>query len=365
MQKLGIRSALVVTFGLWALVVASRFNFNGLMFGFDYGLFHPDGSLYTFKTLTLMGQSQHDAALKVSDWYSQNAFKLTDIDPKSLYFNANPSWEIYGTRFIYPFLSIPFVSILGINGMLVIPALSFLVLVLGVLYIGRFYGRIVPALLVIMGLCISITVSRWMLINSTDSLLVALTTILTCMSLGKVRNRYWIPVTLVVIILGSFTRFSLFLWLAFAIVLFSNKQWVRGSLVSILSILCFVPTLFREFQSAVLPNSPDASLISKVVQLPVSMARVAFFDIAQLAALDRLLLFLIATATLIALFNWRSMSGRYLLASLFMLWCTAGVNGTPGVNFRYELPVLPIMSWVILEYWSKISKFISADTRTG
>ena len=364
MHKLGIKSALIITLGLWALTVASKFKFNGLMFGFDYGLFHPDGSLYTFKTLTLMGQTQHDAAMKVSDWYSHHAYKLTDIDPKSLYFDLNPSWEIYGTRLVYPILSIPFVAILGINGMLVVPALSFLTLLLGVLCIGRHYGQIIPSVFVVAGLCISVTVSRWMLINSTDSLLVALTTIFTYISVKNLKNRYWVPVALIIIFLGSFTRFSLLLWLSFALVLAFRKEPMRALVVSTFSVVFFVPTLFREYQSAVLPNYPSTSLISKAVQLPISMARVAFFDLAQLAVLDRLLLFLVAGATLLALINWKSLSGLYFLSSLFMLWFTAGINGTPGVNFRYQLPILPIMSWVILENWQKISKFIAVDTQT-
>ena len=359
-----MRSALIISIALWALTVTSRFKFNGLIYGLDYGLFHPDGSLYTFKTLTLMGQSQHDAALRVSEWYSEHAFKLRDINPKTLYFDQNPSWAIYGSRIVYPVLSIPFVALFGLNGMLAVPALSFLALLLGVLFIGHHYKRLAPALVLITILCTSMTVSRWMLINSTDSLLVALTTIFTLMCLVRIQNRFWFPLALIIVVAGSFTRFSLLLWLAFALVLFINKSKMRSLVVAFVAIACFVPTLFQDFQSAVLPNEANSTLLFRLTKLPLSMFRIAFFDIAQLAVLDRILLVVVAFAFILAFFKWKSLSGQYFIASLFMLWCTAGINGTPGVNFRYELPILPIMSWVIIENWHKVSKLIGADTQT-
>ena len=364
MPKLGMKGALVLSIALWALTVASRFNFNGLVYGLDYGLFHPDGSLYTFKTLTLMGQSQPDAALRVSEWYSLHAFKLQNIDPQTLYFNQNPSWAIYGSRLSYPILSVPFVALLGLNGMLVVPALSFLVLLLGVLFIGNHFKRLAPALVLITVLCISTTVTRWMLINSTDSLLVALTTIFTLMCIVRIQNRFWFPLALVIVLAGSFTRFSLLLWLAFALVLFINKNTMRSFAVAFIAIACFVPTLFQDFQSAVLPNEPNTSLLLKGIKLPLSMFRIAFIDIAQLAVLDRILLLTVAFAVFLAIVKWRSPSGKYFIATILMLWCTAGINGTPGVNFRYELPILPLMSWVILENWDRVSKLIGADTQT-
>jgi hypothetical protein len=325
MRNLSFRTALVVSIGLWIITVASRFAYNGLVFGFDYGLFHPDGSLYAFKTLTLMGLSQQEAGFQVANWYAEHAFKLNSIDPVSLFFDNNPQWVIYGTRLAYPVMSIPFVIVFIFS--------------------------------------ISTTVGRWMLINSTDSLLVALTTILTYICVRKIDNRFWIPIALMIVVLGSLTRFSLFLWLGFAFVLLTKKEWARASVISLTAMICFAPTLFLDFQAAVLPNEAESSLFMKALKLPLSMTKMAFYDIAQLAVLDRILLLTLSVGILIAVKNFRSLSGRTFLATLFMLWCTAGLNGTPGVNFRYELPILSLLAWVIIENIQFRPNLKNADTQ--
>jgi hypothetical protein len=364
MRDLSLRKAIAITFVLWVMAVVSRFTFNGLVFGLDYGLFHPDGSLYAFKTLTLMGFSEESAGVRVSSWYAENAFKLNSIDPVSLYFDNNPQWVIYGTRLAYPVMSIPFVAVLGMNGLLAVPALSYLILLIGILLLGHHYSRVNLALVIVFIFSISTTVGRWMLINSTDSLLVALTTILTYICVRKVDNRYWIPIVLTIVVLGSLTRFSLFLWLGFAFILLTKKEWVRASVISLTAIICFVPTLFLDFQAAVLPNEAESSLFMKAFKLPLSMAKMAFYDVAQLAVLDRILLLTLSVGILIAVKNFRSLSGRTFLATLFMLWCTAGLNGTPGVNFRYELPILSLLAWVIIENIQFRPNLKNADTQT-
>jgi hypothetical protein len=310
-----------------------------------------------------MGLSQEQAGLKVAEWYSEHAFKLKSIAPESLYFENNTQWIIYGTRFAYPILSIPFVAVLGMNGLLAVPALSYLILFIGILLLGHHYSRVNLALVIVFIFSISTTVGRWMLINSTDSLLVALTTILTYIYVRKIDNRYWIPIALTIVVLGSLTRFSLFLWLGFAFVLLTKKEWVRASVISLTAMICFAPTLFLDFQAAVLPNEAESSLFMKALKLPLSMAKMAFYDIAQLAVLDRILLLTLSVGILIAVKNFRSLSGRTFLATLFMLWCTAGLNGTPGVNFRYELPILSLLAWVIIENIQFRPNLKNADTQ--
>jgi hypothetical protein len=349
MRQLSTRSSFLVSLGILAVTIASRFAYNGLVFGFDYGLFHPDGSLYAFKTLTLMGYSQHDAAIQVSNWYADHAYKLQSIDPKSLYFEMNPSWAIYGTRLAYPILSIPFVGLFGMYGLLVVPSLSFLVLVIGIVIMGKHFNNPWAALAVVFALTVSPTVGRWMLINSTDSLLVALTMVLTLIVLKNVRSPYWYPLTCIIVIVGSYTRFSLFLWLGYAIGLAFARKYLRAFVLSIVAIASFLPTLFLDFQSAVLPNEGNSSLFVKVIKLPFSMLRMAFYDVAQLVVLDRVLLFVILGAVILSFKHLKKSVSRYFLSVLLMLWCTAGINGTPGVNFRYELPILPLLSWVLIE----------------
>ena len=167
-----------------------------------------------------------------------------------------------------------------------------------------------------------------------------------------------------IVAVGSMTRFSLFLWLGFAFILCCKKEWLRATVISFVAFVCFVPTLFLDFQSAVLPNEGNSSLFIKLLKLPMSMAKMAFYDLAQLAVLDRVLLLTLSVGILIALKNFRTLSGRTFLATLFMLWCTAGLNGTPGVNFRYELPILPLLAWVFIENIRFGSNQKNVDTQT-
>lgn len=363
MRQPSLRTSLVISLGILFAAIASRFAYNGLVFGFDYGLFHPDGSLYAFKTLTLMGSSQQDAAVQVADWYASHAYKLNNIDPQSLYFENNPSWVIYGTRLAYPILSIPFVALLGMNGLLVIPAISFIILIVGIVLLGNHFNNLWVAIGVVFALTVSPTVGRWMLINSTDSLLVALTMVFTYVVVRDAKNRYWIPIISTLIFVGSFTRFSLFLWLGFAIGYMFSKQWVRAAIIFIVSLGSFLPTLFLDFQSAVLPNEANSSLIVKAIKLPISMGRMAFYDLAQLVVLDRVLLLILIISIVVAINKIKGLSSRYFIPILFMLWCTAGINGTPGVNFRYELPILPVLAWVLIENLKNFSNSRRADTQ--
>ena len=118
-------AALIFT---WAISVIARLKFNGLAYGFDYGLYQPDGMHYTFRTLTFLGNSDLVSAQMVSDWYSTHGFKISQINPSDLLPENNRVWGVISPRILYPVLSVPFVALLGIPGMLAIPALSFLIL---------------------------------------------------------------------------------------------------------------------------------------------------------------------------------------------------------------------------------------------
>ena len=69
----------------------------------------------------------------------------------------------------------------------------------------------------------------------------------------------------------------------------------------------------------------------------------------QLLILDKVLLSLVLISIYIAIKNIKSISSQYFLVTLFSLWVTGAINGTIGVNFRYQLPLLPFIAWVILE----------------
>lgn len=77
-------------FLFWALSILLKIKFNGLVFGFDYGLYHPDGALYSTRAFDWSGFSESQSAKIVSDWYNLHAFKFNSTVPNDLYYANHP-----------------------------------------------------------------------------------------------------------------------------------------------------------------------------------------------------------------------------------------------------------------------------------
>jgi len=334
---------------IWLVALVTKLHTHGLVYGLDFGLFHPDGTLYTFRSLTWLGKSQTEAGLEISNWYSSHASKRTEFPPSSLYFENNPAWVIYSLRYLYPLLSLPFVALIGVPGMLVVPALSMLILMLCSYEITRHYRIAEFGILLVIFLSASITVNRWMFINTADPLLTALVSVALVVYVKREFVTHWRTVLYLLVFLSSMTRFALFLWLALGLVLFLRKERAVGSIMALIATLTFLPTLFVDFTPSVLASKSDLPLFNKVFAFPVSLLRVAFFEIAQLVVLDRLLIFFLFCVTILAFSRRNSESSIFFLAALISLWFTGAINGVIGVNFRYQLPLLPFTIWVIAE----------------
>jgi hypothetical protein len=115
---------------VWALTLAAKLLYNGLIFGFDYGLFHPDGALYSFRALLWSGHSENEAGRLVGEWYRSNSFNAQYQGPELYYKNNAFLWDQYSGRILYPLLSVPFVKLFGVGGMLVVPAATMLFVLL-------------------------------------------------------------------------------------------------------------------------------------------------------------------------------------------------------------------------------------------
>ena len=333
----------------WAVALLSKLKFNGLVYGLDFGLFHPDGQLYSFRALTMVGNSETTAGSIVSDWYSGHAFKLKVIDPQSLHYDTHPLWALYKSRILYPILSAPFVLLFGMNGMLVIPALSMLVLMFSIQAIGiRLSNKYLAFALAVL-ISMSPVITRWMFANITDGLLTALTSLFV-VSYLYIKNMNLQLLTLgTIIILGSYTRISVVQWLAICFGLFLMNQKRNSILLGIVALVFFIPSALRNLRTGILPNEQEGGLLDRPVQLGVSMARVAFYEAGQLVVLDRLLILMIFFAAVVSTYSLYRESSKFFLLVLLALWVTGAVNGTIGVNFRYQLPLIPFMAYSILE----------------
>jgi hypothetical protein len=111
--------------------------------------------------------------------------------------------------------------------------------------------------------------------------------------------------------------------------------------------------------SAVLPANADAGIFAKILLLIKSFFEVGFVEIAQLGAIDRILLVMLIAALVVALRHNREDSSRFFLAVSLSVWVIGAINGTLGVNFRYQLPVLGFACWVILTNSTPFSDWFS------
>jgi hypothetical protein len=334
---------------IWLIAVVGKFKYHGLIFGFDYGIYQPDGTYYAYMTLKDLGFSAAEAANKVSDWYSTHAFKMKTIDPNLLMDPSTLGSKLVATRILYPHLSAPFVFFLGIPGMLVIPALSLLVLLLSIAYFGIKFKQQVLSLVLILLFTASPTVMRWMIVNTTDSLLAALFSIVAVALYQKRYNPTFINVLFfsALIIFSSFTRFCLPIWISLAIFFLLKKQVFFSFYLLCFSVLASVPALLTSSRQALLPGDSDSTFIGKLFSFPISLAKVGFIEVAELVILDKLLLMLLCFSIYVAIKNLAEDFSVLFLLVLISVFVIGGINGTLGVNFRYQMPVLPFMALVI------------------
>lgn len=326
-----------------SLAVLARLKFNGLVYGLDFGLFHPDGVHYASKALQLAGVDQVTLAQEVSKWYSIKSEKIGNITPQSVI----DLQQFYPRgRLLYPLLSAPFVYLFGISGMLVIPIISFMLLLANIFFMGVKYQRIEIATFLIVILSISPTFLRWMINDCSDALFVVLLSFIPIVL--KLDGR-WKPFvfTSLVIILASMTRFSLPIFLSIAVVLLIQKQRFNSLAVASISVISNLPALTETNRFFL--GATDAGFWEKIVQLPVSAAKVGFFELAQLAVLDRLLLYFLIFSVVLSILNLKKASSQYFIAIILSVWALGAINGTLGVNFRFQIPVLFFSCWVILE----------------
>ncbi len=338
-------SILILT---WAISVTARLKYNGLSFGFDYGLYQPDGMHYTFRTLTFLGNSELTSAQTVSDWYATHGFKLSQINPSDLLPENNRVWGVISPRILYPLLSVPFVALFGIQGMIAIPAISLLILLLTIYLLGKKFGQ--ESLAIVMGVLLtaSVTTTRWMISNCTDALLVAITCFAVLILVSEYSDNQKAIFLSAVGALGVLTRFSLPIWVAIAFVLFALRKIKVGAFLLVSASLTTIPTYLSQPNDAVLPGTANLSGFEKFVALPQSFFKVAFIEIAQLAALDRILLLFLLTSFFIAVLKTREIENKYYLSVAFAVFGIGAINGVLGVNFRYQLPLIPFMAWSII-----------------
>jgi len=270
-----------------SLAVLARVKFNGLVYGFDYGIFQPDGVDYSYKTLQILGEDPIKASQDVSNWYNSNSFKLQGVTPEGV---IQEQVNYPQSRLLFPLLSAPFVKLLGLQGMLVVPTISFFILQMSIFFLGVRYNRLEIATTLAVIFSVSPTILRWMINDCSDALFVAI--ISSIPFILNVRNQNIKRFLLSIVILGAtLTRFSLPIFLALGTVMLIKRKYLSALFLITLSTVSNIPAL-TQTNYMLLPQSEDG-LWNKITQLPISAFKVAFIEIAQLAVLDRVLLLVI------------------------------------------------------------------------
>jgi hypothetical protein len=235
--------------------------------------------------------------------------------------------------------------------MLVVPALSMLVLMVSTYLICLKFDHKWLGILLAGFFSFSLTINRWMYINTTDSLLVAITAgFVLLLIYFRGQTTFYLYAAGLTFFAGL-VRFSLMQFLGISLLLFILNKKKLSILIGLFTFLAFLPTLFVDFTPAVLAGASDSanSIPEKIFLFPYIAMKVLFFEISQLAVLDRYLLVFLIYTVYLSLKNISKESSKFLLIVLFSLWITGAINGVVGVNFRYQLPILPFTAWVIAE----------------
>ena len=201
----------------WAIAVASRLLWNGDVYGLDFRNYHPDGVCYSQFAFDFAGESERGLK-EIFETYQRIGSSSGGL-PSSTDAAALSCTGIgLEARVLYPLLSVPFVKILGLPGMLVIPALSWLLTILvpvGLLVRrGQYLGPAIAG-----GLAIaSVTLSRWGVANIVDPLLMALvaSTLLFLPIFRPPRKWDFLGLALLAVA-GALTRQSFPIWIAIAL----------------------------------------------------------------------------------------------------------------------------------------------------
>lgn len=353
----------LVVIAIWTICVAARLKLNGLVYNLDYGLFQPDGMYYSFKTLELLGWSDKTALAEVINWYQGNSAKFQSLDVTSFNNPSSTPWVVTQFRFIYPLLSVPFVYLFGLSGMLVVPALSLLCFFLFIQKVA--FIREIPkvgTILIVLFSC-SPTLLRWTTVNYSDGLILALFSLFAYVVYTSRESWTMGSLTLLslIIFLASFTRQTLPIWIMIGAYFLYTKKLSTGFTTILTSLACSVPSLLTFPYNQFFNSKQSGNVIESLFKFLGNALYVSIIEIAQLVVLDRILLVILLIALYLAFKFRNDINSHLFLLSTFGAVSINSLVGVAGVNFRYALPVLPFVALTLLgsKYAKSLESLIS------
>jgi hypothetical protein len=336
---------------IWLASVVSRVKFNGLVYNLDFGMFQPDGMYYSFKTLAFLGSSEKSAIAEITEWYKVNSFKFESIDLLSFNDLTSNPWLVTKFRIIYPLLSVPFVYLFGLSGMLVIPILSFLCFLILIQKLAIMCEAPKVGIVMVFLLSTSPTLLRWTTVNYSDALILALFSLLTYLvysSRGIWTTRNLIALS-ILIVLATFTRQTLPIWICIGIYFLLSKRQIAGFVTILVSVVSSIPSIVSFPYKQFLNSKQGNSLMQGILEFLGNAFFVNLIEIAQLFVMDRILLILLIISFYCA-YKFNDKNFTYLLISI-TVGCILinSLVGVAGINFRYMLAILPSVALVVLK----------------
>ena len=349
---------LFMIFLIWLVAVSSRFIRNGEVYGLNYLLFQPDGSLYQAFTLKLQGNSWDESAAKVNSFYIDQVgvgYLGSTIDPVVQ--------KVISGRPLLSILSVPFVAILGQFGMLAVPVLSYLFFGFVIYFIGKELKAEYFSVFLFLVISLSTSFNRWMVANLTDALLVGLIAAISILLVKRTRGIYLVAL----VALALLTRpsgpivFALLMPFLFT----AKKFWV--SIAMGLSIVGTIGLALYSPESTGTQTSGEYTVANRISDFLIHVIKVVVVEIGQLVVMDRVLFVFLVIATAMAIYTWRSTWSQSYLLVLAVTFAMGGWNGALGVNFRYQLPVIvPAVVVLLMNYsllTSEMRKLLNTRTQ--
>ena len=310
-------------------------------------LFAPDSRYYAGMALWFGGESQAEAARQVAEVSAQSGWASPDA---SVLFG----WGLVQPRVVLPALSVPFVKLWGIDGLVVVPGLALAALMgLMVWQLSRRYGTTAALGAVVLIMC-SPQIMFYGAAMLTESLS-ALWGALTVAAAWRYRTRAgWAPVAAMVglTLVSAFTRQATLIvagafvtaWLVALVLRHRPNAWgVPALAVGVTSVVAQVvqTKIFPTFsQLDQFKTKTDAdSLTGALLGAPRLAWHIARTDVVSFAKADRPLLVLVALCILSGLVFWRREETHLLLGAFAGIELYGVTNGTPTA-FRYAMPGL-------------------------
>jgi hypothetical protein len=144
------------------------------------------------------------------------------------------------------------------------------------------------------------------------------------------------------------TRVSLFYAIPLIVILYfkSRKQ---ALILSILAIGSFIPLLLTNIQGSIAVTSTKGGLVDKILSFISNSMKLLTVEMGQLVVFDKVLLALLVLGIVFSIRNLQNVSSKFFLLSTSSSYLMSLLNGTLGVNFRFQLPIIAALVWVLLE----------------